>query len=539
MELIVQVQGGEALDAALKAGVSGVAVNLPRDPDGSWWAEAGAWQAAARSRGSKLFLQWGSLVREEDLDRARQTLAAAAALNPDALVLRDPGLSREGRRHPGLVLHAAGGWGFHNSPGLRLAASLGFRRVVLESPLNLMDLALLRRQSTVPLETVLPPPCSGFGHLCLLEEYFVRVRGAGVSCCLPSGGPAAPAVRLSTALEMLPSLAQLGVAAVRLGGIFSRADLLARLIELCRQLVEASPAERPRLLAVAREVLEAWGEELCLETPPGGTNSEEIPSRPRTGGPAPPAPRPPKGRLGARPGQVWLEARDYPEAVTLARAWRGPLLLTLTPENYAAFLSQYRHWHPRRLVWRLPPVIRESSLPFFQQAITTLKQGGFSRFVAGDWGALGLIRDGSVEIHGDQGLGIRNSPALAAARELAVTRVCLPPGSPPLWQRLLKAAPRGSFWSYLYYVPTLMACPATEVSASRKAGPGGLKLRWVKEGDYLTLLCPKTPKRLEPWREWFSENGVTPLVVSLPRSGLPRGQVPALAGARPEPRIKP
>ena len=52
--------------------------------------------------------------------------------------------------------------------------------------------------------------------------------------------------------------------------------------------------------------------------------------------------------------------------------------------------QEHRHWGPRRLIWRLPPAIPESSLAFYQKALETLGQGGYSRFVAGDWGAVAL-----------------------------------------------------------------------------------------------------------------------------------------------------
>ena len=55
-----------------------------------------------------------------------------------------------------------------------------------------------------------------------------------------------------------------------------------------------------------------------------------------------------------------------PEAeALLPQDWREPLLVQLTQENYAAFLAQYSRWNRRHLVWRLPPVIRESDLSFF------------------------------------------------------------------------------------------------------------------------------------------------------------------------------
>ncbi|MCX5889807.1 MAG: U32 family peptidase [Deltaproteobacteria bacterium] len=536
MELIVAITGQEALDAALAAEVAGVTVNLPRNPDRAWWAAVEAWQAAARSHGVRFSLQWDRLVPEKELPQAQKALAALAALNPDALALRDLGLCREARlRHPGLSLHAAGSLGFHNSPGLRLAETLGFSRVVLESPMPLKDLALLRRQTDLPLEVVLPHPCPGFGHLCLLDDYLVSGGGCP-SCCLPARWQADAAASLLTALEMLPGLAQVGVAAVRLGGVFSQGGPLSRSLELCRLMLDASPAGRPRVLAAAREVLAAFGAEFWCEFPPQETRPGKQPLGPPPAGRGAPAVtgRP---RTAPGPGRIWLEARDYAEAIALAPAWREPLILQLTPENYHAFLAQFRQWDRRRLVWRLPPMIRESALSFFQQAIATLKQGGFSRFVAGDWGAVALARQAGGEIYGDQTLGVRNSLALIAARDLTVSKVCLFLGrGPGDWQELVQAAPRGSFWGYLYQLPALAVCaPGSLALPSRESGPGGEKLRWIVEGD-LGFLCPEVPQELGNLQDWFRQNAVAPLVVSLPHSGQPWGQVPALARPQPAPQ---
>ena len=539
MELIVAITGQEALDAALTAGVAGVTVNLPRDPDGAWWAQASAWQAAARRRGVRFNLQWDRLVSEKELPQAQKALAATAALNPDALALRDLGLCREARlRHPGLSLHAAGSLGFHNSPGLRLAETLGFSRVVLEGPMPLKDLALLRRQTEIPLEVVLPHPCPGFAHLCLLDDY--PVSGGGCpSCCLPARWQMDAAAALLTALEMLPGLSQVGLAAVRLGGVFFQGRPLSRIVELCRLMLETTPAGRPRVLAAAREVLAAFGPEFRFEFSPEAGH----PGR-KSSGPVPvgrsPLSSQERPRTTPGPSRIWLEARDYAEAIALAPAWREPLILPLTPENYNAFLAQYRQWDCRLLIWRLPPIIRESALSFFQQAIATLKQGGFSRFVAGDWGAVALAREAGGEIYGDQTLGVRNSLAVIAGRDLTVSKVCLPLGrGSGDWQELVQAAPRGSFWGYLYQLPALAVCaPGNLALPSRESGPGGEKLRWIVEGA-LGFLCPEAPQEWGKLQDWFRQNGVAPLVVSLPHSGLPWGQVPALARPQPAPHSPP
>lgn len=533
MELIVQIQSREALEAALEAGVEGVTVALPRAPGEAWWAETAVWQQAARRRGAGFYLLWDGLAPETELPRARETLAAVAALRPDALVLRDLGLCREARRsYPELPLHAAVSCGFHNSPGLSLAESLGFSRVELAGPIPLKDLALLERQTALPRQLVLPHLCPGFGHLCLLEEY---LGGGCPACCGLEGRQAQPAAALLAALELLPGLSQLGVAAVRMAGVFSRGGPLSRIIELCRLVSDASPAARPRMLTAAREVLAAFGEEFRLEFVP----PEPPPEPPK---PASAIGHSPTGqsRAATRPGRIWLEARDYAEAIVLAPAWQEPLILQLTPENYHAFLAQYRYWDRRRLIWRLPPVLPESTLSFYRQAIATLKQGGFSRFIAGDWGGAALVREAGGEIYGEQTLGVRNSLAVAAARELAVTKVCLPPGrGPAAWQELVQAAPRGSFWGYLYHQPVLTACLRGADLPPPEAAPASVQLRWLTEGE-LALLVPAAPDYLDHCRDWFERYWVAPLLVSLAHTDLPWGRVPDSARTpEPKPRRQP
>ena len=214
------------------------------------------------------------------------------------------------------------------------------------------------------------------------------------------------------------------------------------------------------------------GQEFRFEFPPQTAHPGRKSSGPVPVGRSPLSSRE-RPRTAPGPSRIWLEARDYAEAIALAPAWREPLILQLTPENYHAFLAQYRQWDRRRLIWRLPPLIRESALSFFQQAITTLKQGDFSRFIAGDWGAVALVRQAGGEIYGDQTLGVRNSLAVIAARDLTVSKVCLPLGrGPGDWQELLQAAPRGSFWGYLYQLPALAVCaPGNLALPSRGIGP--------------------------------------------------------------------
>lgn len=521
MELVVHIQDQESLAVACEQGAGAVAVPLPRDPDARVWSELTDWRAAARSHGLRFYLVWDGLLTEGELPKVADKLEKVARLNPDGVQLRDIGLVKEARwRYPHLPLIAAGNWGAHNSPGVRLAETLGFARVVVEGPVSLKDLALMRRQTAMPLAVTLPTGCQGYASLCLMAEYL------GVSCeacCLARPETAGT---LMAALETFSGLCQLGIEAVQIRGeLFSPASL-ARVIGLYQAMATASPMERPRVLAAARQVVEAFGESLLrMSPPPPGTCK----------GP-PVYPLPPSQRSAAsssRPqllarGRIWLEVRDYAEAAELSRAWREPLVLALTPDNYAAFLQEHRHWGPRRLIWRLPPAIPESSLAFYQKALETLGQGGYSRFVAGDWGAVALAGAAGGQVYGDQTLGVRNSRSVKAAREFKVARVCLPPGHrSEHWQDILAAAPSGSFWSYLYHCAALAVYPGEAAALTPPEN-----LRWLAE-DGKALLCLKAPQNLLDLEIWFKQQAIFPLMVALPHSPRPRGQIPAWLSPRP------
>jgi collagenase-like PrtC family protease len=465
-------------------------------------------------------LVWDELLQERELPGVAEGLARVARLNPDGLQVRDLGLVREASRlYPHLPLMAAGNWGAHNSPGVKLAETLGFTRVVLEGPVSLKDLALMRRQTALPMAVALLTGCQGYASLCLMDEYL------GVSCeacCLARPGNAGT---LLAALETFSGLCQLGIEAVQIKGELFAPASLAQVLGLFRAVAKASPLERPGVLAAARQVVEVFGENLRMSSPPPKTsNGPTVYPLPLSQRSVSGSTRP---QILAR-GRIWLEARDYAEAAELSREWREPLLLTLTADIYATFLQEHRHWSPRRLIWRLPPAIPESSLAFYQKALETLGQGGYNRFVAGDWGAAALARAAGGQVYGDQTLGVRNSWSVKAARELKVGKVCLPPGHrADHWQDILAASPSGSFWGYLYHCAALAVCPgeATTLAPSEN-------LRWLAE-DGKALLCLKAPQNLLDMEPWFKQQAIFPFLVALPHSPRPRGQIPPWLVVRP------
>ncbi len=538
MELVVRVHHEAALEAALEVEAGGVALQVASRPERGWWSQVGKWRQAAGRQGVMFYLVWDELVGERQFPQALAHLEAAARLQPDGLALSDLGLLSEAqRRFSDLPLQAAAGWNCHNSLGLKAAEALGLSRVVLAAPLTLKELGLMRRFSSLPMQVVTPWACVGL-------PWFCRTRSAArldcASVCPAAGEPESPLAVWQAALEKLPGMVQLGVEAVEIALGLADANSVRQVVSLFKQVLEAPGHNRPQVLAAARDVLLSLGEALAL-APPGrlegraaGRTAPRLPQRQvmRT-----------RGKTGEKPkkSRLWIEARGYAETAALARDWKDPLVVQLTTENYQAFLQEHRGpGHMPQLIWRLPQVLREETIPFVRQAAATLRQAGFTRFLAGNWGAVALLAEKDCEIFGDETLGVCNNMALKAGRRLGVSRFCLPPAAgPDDWEVLLHKAGPGVFWSYLLYVPVLAVCsPQKEGEGAahrpRKAGRTGL--RWLQEGG-LACLCPKAPVSLEHLKEWLEYRGVSPLVAALLRTGLswgrlPPGVVPPPKGAR-------
>ncbi len=124
----------------------------------------------ARERGGRVYLALNTVVREQELPRAAETLNWAQELGLDGVIVQDLGVAELARRHfPSLVLHASTQMAVHNAAGLRVARELGFRRVILSRELDLDTIRGLRQGNPdIELEVFIHGAlCYSFSGLCL------------------------------------------------------------------------------------------------------------------------------------------------------------------------------------------------------------------------------------------------------------------------------------------------------------------------------------------------------------------------------------
>ena len=212
-------------------------------------------------RGVKGFLTLNVLIFPDELEEAGQLVLEAAAAGVDALIVQDIGLARLARAiAPGLAIHASTQMSITSAAGVAQAAALGCRRVVLARELALRDLGRIQRQLAqrglaMPLEVFVHGAlCVAYSGQCLTSEALGQ-RSA-------NRGECAQACRLPyqlivdgqerdlgdqryllspqdlAAWELLPQLAELGIASLKIEGRLKDATYVAAVTDAYRRSLD-------------------------------------------------------------------------------------------------------------------------------------------------------------------------------------------------------------------------------------------------------------------------------------------------------------
>ena len=216
-------------------------------------------------RGVRGFLTVNVLLFPSELEAAGELVLQAAAAGVDALIVQDIGLARLARQlAPGLALHGSTQMSITSAAGVAQAAELGCERVVLARELTLQDFNRLRQQldqrgCAMPLEVFVHGAlCVAYSGQCLTSEALGQ-RSA-------NRGECAQACRLPyqlivdgverdlgeqryllspqdlAAWELLPDLADAGIASLKIEGRLKDASYVAAVTQAYRQGLDALAA---------------------------------------------------------------------------------------------------------------------------------------------------------------------------------------------------------------------------------------------------------------------------------------------------------
>ncbi|OGR05544.1 MAG: hypothetical protein A2520_02250 [Deltaproteobacteria bacterium RIFOXYD12_FULL_53_23] len=285
MELLAPAGTIEAFEAAVESGADAIYIGAPAFNARALarhfsLAEVAAMIDHAHKNRVKVYLAMNSLMKEVEIGKAVEELAALEELKADALIIQDLGIYYLASKFfPGLRLHASTLMGAHNSLNVRQFAEMGFKRVVLAREMTLSEIGQIHQQCPVELEVFVHGAlCFAYSGLCLFSSYLGGKSGLRGRCVQPCrrrytwGGkgrsPGAPAGYLFSmndlaGLELIPQLRQAGVSSLKIEGRMRSAQYVASVVKAYRLALD-NPAT-PAVLAEAKELLEqAMGRKASL-----------------------------------------------------------------------------------------------------------------------------------------------------------------------------------------------------------------------------------------------------------------------------------
>lgn len=277
MELLAPAGNTENFLAAMDAGADAVYVgapalnarNLARDLR---LEEIFSMVKYCHENEKKIYLAANSLVREQDLSSAIETLAMLEAMETDGLIVQDIGLVRVIREYfPNIPIHASTLLSANNSQSLAGFQTMGFERVVLARELTLKEIEILCQKSEVEIEVfVHGAMCFSYSGLCLFSSFLGGKSGLRGKCVQPcrrhyswtsksssrskkkpqnrkkgpkksgSKGQYLFSMNDLSALEAVPALKAAGVTSLKIEGRLRSAHYVSHIVRAYRLVMDAT-----------------------------------------------------------------------------------------------------------------------------------------------------------------------------------------------------------------------------------------------------------------------------------------------------------
>ena len=272
-ELLAPAGTWETLWAAVEHGADAVYVGLKRFNARAlarnFTLDEIAWMVQElHGRGRRLLVAFNSLLKDGEMGEAFRDLVALAEMGVDGIILQDLGLWHLARRHlPELPLHASTLMTIHNSLGVRQAASMGFRRVVLAREMTLPEIeAAVSAASTSSLEIevfVHGAMCFTISGRCLLSSFSGGKGSTRGKCVQPCrrryrwGRREGHFFSMADlcGLEAVPALAEMGVDSLKIEGRLRPAPYTAAVVRAYRMVLDALPEVDGKVMEEARAML--------------------------------------------------------------------------------------------------------------------------------------------------------------------------------------------------------------------------------------------------------------------------------------------
>lgn len=253
MELLAPAGSPEAVTAAVQSGADAVYLgygnfNARRNAKNFSREEAAAAVSYCHLRGAKVYVTMNTLLTDRELPSAAKVAADASDLGADALLVQDLGVARMLRQTvPDLPLHASTQMSLHSLDGVKMAADLGLKRVVLSRELSRQAIEYICTHSPIEIEVfVHGAMCMCYSGQCFFSSIIGGRSGNRGLCAQPcrlcyGWGDSADSYPLSlkdmSLAKYLDQLRKMGVACVKIEGRMKRPEYVAVVTGIYSKLI--------------------------------------------------------------------------------------------------------------------------------------------------------------------------------------------------------------------------------------------------------------------------------------------------------------
>ena len=214
-------------------------------------------------RGVKVYLTLNTLVLDRELKAASQVILEAQKAGVDAILVQDLGVLQLIRQvAPDMPIHASTQMSVHSLEGVKKAAELGVRRVVLARELSRGQIAAICRESPIELEVFVHGAlCMCHSGQCYMSAMIGRRSGNRGQCAQPcrmaygfdrNENRYPLSLKDNCLVSYLRELDQMGVACVKIEGRMKRAEYVAITTKIYKDAALGRPVTEQQLQSLRK-----------------------------------------------------------------------------------------------------------------------------------------------------------------------------------------------------------------------------------------------------------------------------------------------
>ena len=296
MELLAPAGTLEVFEVAVAAGADAIYIGAPffnaRELARHFtMAEVAAMIDYGHRNGVKVYLAMNSLVKEDEISQAVETLAVLEKLAPDGLIIQDLGLYYLVKNFfPEMRIHASTLMGAHNSPAVNKLAAMGYNRVVLPREMTIKEIGQISAATNVELEVfVHGAMCFSYSGLCLFSSFQggrSSLRGRCVQPCRRRYTWTGRGKGLSSGyffsmndlegIDLLAELGKAGVTSLKIEGRMRSPSYVGNVVKAYRTVLDASPGDKAALGAAHKLLDTAMGRKATRGYFPGSRPTDVL-----------------------------------------------------------------------------------------------------------------------------------------------------------------------------------------------------------------------------------------------------------------------